>query len=181
MERKQEGRDVARKPLPDVCVQTRTSLDQCVLRHCLACHAGELIAVQRIVELGARCQQLMYRSAGARHINHERTEQFVRAQEPGLGISGPGDTGADAALRDVAAEPPLHRRHPQQAAGGAGGPEGGGGDCGSQCLRTAALVEVGRVAGRSDGGCEIWFPRQCGGIARIDIDRRDTMRKTAGP
>ena len=37
-------------------------------------------------------------------------------QEPGLGVSGGGDPGADAALRDVAAEPALHRGHARQAA-----------------------------------------------------------------
>ena len=29
--------------------------------------------------------------------------------------------------------------------------------------------------------CEIRLPRRCGGTAGIDVDRRDTMRITAGP
>ena len=66
--------------------------------------------------------------------------------EPGLGVSGGGDPGADAAPRDAEAEPALHRVHARQAAGGAGGPEEGGRHCGAQHLRTPALVEAGRVA-----------------------------------
>ena len=38
------------------------------------------------------------------------------AQEPGLGVSGGGNPGADAALRDAEAEPALHGGHAGQAA-----------------------------------------------------------------
>ena len=42
-------------------------------------------------------------------------------KEPGLGVSGRGDPGADPAIRDAEAEPALHRGHARQAAGGAVG------------------------------------------------------------
>ena len=71
-----------------------------------------------------------------------------RPQEPGLGVSGGGDPGADAALCDAEAEPALHRGHAGQAAGGAGGPEKGGRHRRAQRLGTSALVEAGRVAER---------------------------------
>ena len=79
-------------------------------------------------------------------IPDEAAMLIVGAQEPGLRISGRGDPGADAALRDAEAEPALHRGHARQAAGGACGPEEGGRRCGAQHLRTPALVEAGRVA-----------------------------------
>ena len=99
----------------------------------------------------------------------------------GSELSGRGDPGADAALRDAAAEPALHRGHARQTAGGAGGPEEGGRYCGAQRLRAAALVETGRVAGRCDGQCGIRLPRRCRGAAGIDVDPRDAVRITEVP
>ena len=99
----------------------------------------------------------------------------------GLGVSGRGDPSADPALRDAAAEPPLHRGHARQAAGCAGGPEEGGRHCGAQHLGAPALVEAGRVAGRSDGRCGIRFPRRRRVAAGIVVDRSDAVRITAGP
>ena len=66
-----------------------------------------------------------------------------RAQEPGLGISGRGHPGADATLRDAAAEPALHWGDPGQAIGGAGGSDEGRGHCGPERLGTQAVVEAG--------------------------------------
>ena len=63
-------------------------------------------------------------------------------QEPGLGVSGGGDPGADAAIRDAEAEPALHRGNTRQAAGGAGGAEEGGCHRGAQC-RTDNCVDAG--------------------------------------
>ena len=56
-----------------------------------------------------------------------------------------------------------------KAAGGAGGPEEGGGHCCAQRLGAAALVEAGRVVGRSHGRCGIRLPHRCRGRRR---DRR---------
>ena len=64
----------------------------------------------------------------------------------GLGISRRGHPGHDAALRDAAAEPSLHRRHTRQAAGRVGRAEEGRRNCGAQRFGPAALVEAGRVA-----------------------------------
>ena len=99
----------------------------------------------------------------------------------GLGVSGRGDPSADPALRDAAAEPPLHRGHARQAAGCAGEPEEGGRHCGAQHLGAPALVEAGRVAGRSDGRCGIRFPRRRLVATGIVVDRSDAVRITAGP
>ena len=67
-------------------------------------------------------------------------------QEPRLGIPSRGDSGHDAALRHVAAEPSLHRRHPRQAAGRSGWAEEGRRHRGAQRLGPAALVEAAGVA-----------------------------------
>ena len=64
-----------------------------------------------------------------------------------LGVPGRDRPCAEPALRDAAAESPLHRRHARQAAGGVGGPAEGGGRCGAQRVRTPALVEAGQMAG----------------------------------
>ena len=69
----------------------------------------------------------------------------------------------------------------RQASGGAGRPEEGGGHRGAQRLGTPALVEAGRVAGRSNGRCGIRHTRRCRGTAGIDVDRRDAIRITVGP
>ena len=98
----------------------------------------------------------------------------------GLGVSGRGDPSADPALRDAAAEPPLHRGHARQAAGCAGGPEEGGRHCGAQHLGAPALVEAGRVAGRSDGRCGIRFPRRRLVATGIVVDRSDAFGFGAG-
>jgi exodeoxyribonuclease V alpha subunit len=70
------------------------------------------------------------------------------SQEPRLGIPGRGDSGHDATLRHVAAEPSLHRRHPRQAAGRVGWTEKGNRHRGPQRLGPAALVEAGGMAQR---------------------------------
>ena len=98
----------------------------------------------------------------------------------GLGVSGRGDPSADPALRDAAAEPPLHRGHARQAAGCAGGPEEGGRHCGAQHLGAPALVEAGRVAGRSDGRCGIRFPRRRLVATGIVVDRSAAFGFGAG-
>ena len=69
-------------------------------------------------------------------------------QEPrlGLGIPSRGNSGHDAVLRHVAAEPSLHRRHPRQAACRAGWAEEGHRHRGAQRLGPAALVEAAGVA-----------------------------------
>ena len=104
-----------------------------------------------------------------------------RPQEPGLGISGRGHPGADPALRDVAAEPPLHQGHARQAAGGAGGPQEGGGHRRAQRLGTSALVEAGRMAGRRRGPSGIRKRRRRAISAGIAVDWRDAVRITAWP
>ena len=67
-------------------------------------------------------------------------------QEPRLRISSRSDSAHDAALRHVAAQFALHRRHPRQAAGRAGWAEEGHRHRGAQRLGPAALVEAAGVA-----------------------------------
>ena len=67
-----------------------------------------------------------------------RVVHYSSAVNTGLGISGCGDPGADAALRDAEAEPALYRGHAGQAPSGAGGAEEGGGHRRAQRLGTAA-------------------------------------------
>ena len=67
-------------------------------------------------------------------------------QEPRLGIPSRGNSGHDAVLRHVAAEPSLHRHHPRQAACRAGRAEEGHRHRGAQRLGPAALVEAAGVA-----------------------------------
>ena len=134
--------------------------------------AGELTAALR----GARSPLRLRRT---RHAGACLCRD--RPQEPGLGISGRGHPGADPALRDVAAEPPLHRGHARQAAGGAGGPEEGGGHRGAQRLGTSALVEAGRMAGRRRGPSGIRKRRRRAISAGIAVDWRDAVRITAWP
>ena len=63
-----------------------------------------------------------------------------------LGVPSRRDSGHDSALRHVAAEPSLHRRHPRQAACRSGWAKEGRCYRGAQRLGPAALVETGRVA-----------------------------------
>ena len=98
------------------------------------------------------------------------------AQEPGLGIPGGGDPGADPALRDAEAEPALYRGHAGQAAGGAGGPEEGSGDRGAQRVRTPALVEAGRMAGRRVGRYGGRNRPRCPVSSGAAVDRRHALR-----
>jgi exodeoxyribonuclease V alpha subunit len=67
-------------------------------------------------------------------------------QEPGIGISRRGDSAADAALSDAAAQSRLHRHHPGQEARGAGGAGEGGGQGGARSRPPAPLVEARRLA-----------------------------------
>ena len=102
-----------------------------------------------------------------------------RPQEPGLGVSCRGHPGADPALRDVAAEPPLHRGHARQAPGGACGPEEGGCHRGPERLGAPALVEAGRMAGRCRGRSGTRNRRWRAISAGIAVDWRDAVRITA--
>ena len=61
----------------------------------------------------------------------------------GSEVPSRGHPGADATLRDAAAEPALHRGDPGQAVGGAGGSEEGSSHCGPERLGTQAVVETG--------------------------------------
>ena len=69
-------------------------------------------------------------------------EGWPHPQKPGLGISGRGHPGHDAALRHAAAKFALYRRHTRQGAGRAGRPEEGCRHRGSQRFGSPALVEV---------------------------------------
>ena len=71
-------------------------------------------------------------------------------QEPGLRISCRRDPRVDAALRDAAAQPALHRRHPGQAAGRAGRPEEGGRHRRSQRLRSAQVFPFAEPRDQDD-------------------------------
>ena len=62
----------------------------------------------------------------------------------------------------------------------AGRREEGGRHRGAQRLGTPALVEAGRVVGRSHGRCGIRLPHRCRGAAGIGVDPLDAVRITAG-
>ena len=88
----------------------------------------------------------------ARHLRLWRTRHAGAGlcrhdpQEPGLGIPSGRHPGHDPALHHAAAESALHRRDPWQATGRPGRAEEGCRHCGEERLRTAALVEVERMA-----------------------------------
>ena len=99
----------------------------------------EIVAKLRQVRREGRCLWLRRAGSGLRRD---------RSQEPGLGVSCHRHPRADAALPHVAAQPALHRRDARQAVGRAGREKEGGGHRRPQCVRTASVVEVERMARR---------------------------------
>ena len=69
-----------------------------------------------------------------------------RSTKPGLGVSGCGHPGRDAALHHAGAQPALHGRDPRQAAGGARRAEEGCRHCGPRRADEAALDQAAGVA-----------------------------------